>query len=262
MAMSRKNGLRDLRLARETCLPDRQACVPPAACSRCSPPTASPLVHGLQVPTCRDGTQGGGFTLVEAVISVLIVAVMLVVALDTLGAVGRARTVQGKPGTARALGWALVTEIFQGRYEDPNEPGQWGLETGEGAATRADFNDSDDYDGWSASPPQSKDGTPMTHYQGWTRRARITLIDPRALTVSLVGDLGLRMIVVEVTDPDGNATDVRALRSKYGAGQKEPAYETTFVTWTGIDLQVGPDATRRIDSGVNLVNPAKAEAGS
>ncbi|MEZ6052671.1 MAG: hypothetical protein R3C02_15000 [Planctomycetaceae bacterium] len=65
----------------------------------------------------------------------------------------------------------MLREILIQSYEDPNETPKWKHETGEAQSptSRADFDDTDDYDDWTASPPQLPDGTPLTAYTGWTR---------------------------------------------------------------------------------------------
>jgi prepilin-type N-terminal cleavage/methylation domain-containing protein len=211
------------------------------------------------IRTKRDRLLSRAFTLIESVISVVIVAVMVVVALTTFSGVAKARLIQKAPQDAETLGRALLTEIVQACYEDPDTPGGVGLEFGESAATRAYFDDTDDYNGWIASPPQTKDGIPLTQYEGWTRRAVVTDVDPMTISPSSVQGSGLRMIVVVVTDPAGNQTIVQALRSKYGMCEKDPIYETTFVTYAGINLQIGADASGSISSGINLMNQPIAQ---
>ena len=119
-----------------------------------------------------------GFSIVEAVIATIVVAIMLVAALSTVGA---SRFVQHQAYQAergRMLAQQLLAEIVQRPYQDPNEPLAFGCEATESAATRTDFDDVDDYDGWSASPPEKRDGTPLTNAAGWTRTVTVQWIDP------------------------------------------------------------------------------------
>jgi hypothetical protein len=58
---------------------------------------------------------------------------------------------------ANLLAQDLMNEISACRWSDPSQPSHWGLESGEDARTRAQFDDIDDYDGWSG-PPQTRDG--------------------------------------------------------------------------------------------------------
>ena len=74
-----------------------------------------------------------------------------------------------------------MAEILQASYEDPDGPSAGiGLDASELTASRATFDDVDDYDGWLASPPQQRDGTAMQELPGWSRPAygEIRLLKP------------------------------------------------------------------------------------
>lgn len=53
---------------------------------------------------------------------------------------------------ANLLAQDLMNEISACRWSDPSHPSHWGLEAGEDPRTRAQFDDIDDYDGWSGLP--------------------------------------------------------------------------------------------------------------
>lgn len=53
---------------------------------------------------------------------------------------------------ANLLAQDLMSEIRACRWSDPSQPSHWGLESGEDARTRAQFDDIDDYDGWTGLP--------------------------------------------------------------------------------------------------------------
>jgi len=138
------------------------------------------------------------FTLVEAVISTLIVAVMLVAALS---AVGASRLIQHRASLSyqgRLLAESLMAEIMQRAYEDPNDTVAFGLETGESAATRAAFDDVDDYDGWSASPPTAADGTVLGDTSGWQRLVTIEWVDPNDPTLTETSETNVKRVTVTV----------------------------------------------------------------
>ena len=196
-----------------------------------------------------------GFTLIESVISIVIVGVMLVAALNTLGATARARQVQANRGGGLGLARDLMTEILAARYEEPVDPPVFGRETSESANARGNWDDVDDYDGWSRSPPKSKNGPPVPDAAGWQRQVTVTYADPATLApTGQVVDTGLKLITVTATAPNGEQTVLTGLRSRYGAGERAPAVDDTFVTWVGVELQVGPD-TPRTSEGTSLLNP-------
>ena len=121
-------------------------------------------------------------------------------------------------------------------------------------ASRVNLDDVDDYNGWSQSPPEYKDGTPIPGATGWTREVTVKYADP--LTLAAVGnwpDTSLKIITVIVTAPDSTQVELVALRSRYGAVEQKPPVDTSFVTWVGVGLEVR-DATAPPVQGVNLLN--------
>ncbi len=118
------------------------------------------------------------FTLVESVISLVIVSVMLVAALNT---VGSSRLNQYKTSTraqGRLLAESLLAEIFTLPYADPNGAALFGVEVGEDDVTRDAFDDVDDYHTWTSSPPTEKTGTEMASWAGWQRTVTAEWVDP------------------------------------------------------------------------------------
>ena len=198
-----------------------------------------------------------GFTLVEAAVCVVVVALMLVAAMNTLGGVARARQFQIRPQVARGLARQLLTEVLQAQYEDPDKPDNWGVEPDETVGSRIDFDDLDDYDAWAAKPPQAKNGAPMVSYSEWRRAVTVARVEPYGLSVIPGQDTGLRMVTVTVVDATGGTTVLSALRSRHGAGENPPGQETTCVRWAGVELET--QGSGRIDWGVVLLNEPRAE---
>jgi hypothetical protein len=124
----------------------------------------------------------------------------------------------------------LAAEMNQMPFQDPgvtsgfSSLGPGGAERG---PTRALFDDVDDYDDWSASPPQLKDGTELTWASSLTRGAEVewvSLSDPGQPSGTATGLLGC---TVTVSLDDGPLATVEWLRSYWwpdpvqikGAGQ-------------------------------------------
>ena len=199
----------------------------------------------------RRHARRGGFTLVEAAVSVAVMGGLVVASLYALGGEARGRSVQTAGSVADGLAANLLSEILQGKYVDPTSP-TFGPEAGESNGTRSAFEDVDDYNGWTECPPQNKDGTTLTGYTGWRRSVVVAYVAPATLAVS-ASDTGLKKITVTVTDPQNRQTVVSALRGSSGTyDQPNPQTSTTYVAWVGISLQVGPNAAARITSGTNL----------
>jgi len=180
-----------------------------------------------------------GLSQVEVVVSSLIVGVVLVGALNVLGGATRTNRVAADQLDAPALAHQLIGEILSLPYEDPEEPGgSIGLETGETNTTRADFDDLDDYDGWSQIPPETKDGTMVPDASGWRRLVTVKYFDPT--TGSTGGtDMGVKLINVKIQPPSGTNFELNTLRSKWGSLQQPPAVDTTVVTSIDAQLQIG-----------------------
>jgi hypothetical protein len=205
-----------------------------------------------------------GLSLAEVMISAFLMGVILVASMKTVGAVFQTRRVNAGLGEAEVLARQLMTEILQTRYEDPEgtvvpvgDPANpLGIETGEGSANRADFDDVDDYVGYSSSPPEDKAGAAMGAYSGYTRAVTVLRVQPDTLQVSAANETGLKVIIVTVTPPVGDAVMIKALRSRFGAVEQPPAVDTTYVTFLSGELQSGSSPVV-YKSAKNLVNHAQ-----
>jgi type II secretory pathway pseudopilin PulG len=165
--------------------------------------------------TASTSGYGAGFTVIEAVISTIIVAIMLVAALGTVGA---SRLVQQETSLAdrgRLLAESLLAEIMQQQYQDPNEPVVFGSEADEATATRVDFDDVDDYHGWSAGPPVAKDGTALTIAPGWTRNVAVVWVDPQNPATIETTESGVKRITVTARCNNVTHATLVALRTDH-----------------------------------------------
>ena len=120
----------------------------------------------------RNWAKAPAFTLVEAAISTLIVSVMFVVALDTVGASRLTQHRAAMITRGRFFAAVLMSEIRAQAYKDSATNPIFGPEVGESTATRADFDDVDDYNGWSG-PPTDRDGTALANSAGWTESVTV-----------------------------------------------------------------------------------------
>ncbi len=155
----------------------------------------------------------GGFTLVEAVAATLIVGMVLAGALAGVGSsrISRARIAEHVRGQQLALD--LIAEILQTAYQDPVQTPGFGLEPGESSTSRAAWNDVDDYNGWTESPPQTKAGNLIPDFTGWTRSVVVEWIDPSTLSVTAASGTGLKRITVTVRHGGLTVAQVAAFRT-------------------------------------------------
>jgi type II secretory pathway pseudopilin PulG len=119
-----------------------------------------------------------GFTLVEAVISTVVVAVMFVAALNTVGAARVAQYKAALLGRGRLYAEALMTEILQQSYQEAGATYVFGREAGESDTIRTAYDDVDDYHGWTESPLAAKDGTVLPNSANWSRTVTVEWVDP------------------------------------------------------------------------------------
>jgi prepilin-type N-terminal cleavage/methylation domain-containing protein len=159
-------------------------------------------------------TQARAFTLVEVVVSVVIVGVLLAASLQ---AVGLARTTQyrtGEHARGSELARALMAEITQKAYIDPGALPVFGPESGQ---TRATYDDVDDYSGFAESPPATKDGTRLSLPRGgvWRWAATVKWLDPQTLAVaSPQAETGAKQITVIVQHNGTTVATLTAVRTK------------------------------------------------
>lgn len=193
-----------------------------------------------------------GLSTMEVVLSTALVGLIAAGALRSVGGVFRTRAAADAAGDGTGLAQALMAEVLQSRYEDPAATIAFGPESGE--TDRADFNDVDDYQNWTESPPRTRDDTPLAGYTGWQRTVQIALVAPATLQNSS-SDQGLKRIVVTATDPAGRSTTCTSYRSRWGAGEQTPDAPLTIQTWVGSQIQTSRGAAAI--SGVNLTNHAQ-----
>jgi MSHA pilin protein MshD len=162
----------------------------------------------------RNAPSRRGFTLVEAAVSCIIVAVMLTAALSTAAA-ARARQ-QKAVDRQRALFLAqsLMSEITDKAYIDPGLLPLFGPELAEIGQPRSVYNDVDDYDGLNESPPKYADGTPISGYSRWSRSVTVQWVQPNNTASASLLDTGVKLITVTVKKNGVPQMVLKALRSQ------------------------------------------------
>lgn len=149
--------------------------------------------------------------------SMLVVGLMLVAALNTVGASRVTQTRNAEQSLGPMLAEDLMTEILSQAYEEPVDTPGFGRES-ESGGDRADWDDVDDYDGWSASPPQTKDGTDIPDLDGWGRSVIVQWVTPTMLNV-VGANTDVKRIDVTVTHMDRVVSELSVVRT---AGWPDP----------------------------------------
>ena len=125
----------------------------------------------------------GGFTLVEAAIVTAIVGIGCVTMLALLAA----GTVSNATGTELTTAINLAQSIREMSlglsFADPTTPTHWGVESGETSV--ALYDDLDDLDGRTFSPPIDARRLPLANSDTWAQRVTVKSVDPNRLTLDV-----------------------------------------------------------------------------
>jgi len=140
----------------------------------------------LRTPKIVGRTRGrrGGFTLIEAAITTVIIGVGCLAMLQLLGA----GTVANGEGTELTKAMNLagnIRECLTGvAFCDPVVKDNWGLDTGESMTVLSTLDDLDDFDGKTFSPPIDARRAKLTspNYNGWSQTVKVESVNPDDLT--------------------------------------------------------------------------------
>ena len=155
-----------------------------------------------------------GLTLIEGVVSMLIMSVLLVAALNTVGVSQISMKKTGDRSRGVLLAQQLMAEILRQSYEEPDDVPGFGREASEDfAGGRARYDDVDDYNGWTAMPPQYKDGSEIPNLPGWRRKVAVTWANPTNLAQSYGAEGQTKRITVAVTHNDVPAAELVAVKT-------------------------------------------------
>lgn len=185
--------------------------------------------------------QRRAFSLVEALLATVIVAILVVAALGTFGAIAKSRFIRAERQQAFALASQFMAEILQARFASgSNNAGQDGGET---PGNTRQFDDVDDYNGFSSLVLRNRDGNKLTGLDDWRVSTTVTYVDPLDPAVASVSATSLKRIAVTVRSPRGASVTVYGLRSSGGLYEQSPISDTTLVTWAGLQMKVGANGS-------------------
>jgi hypothetical protein len=105
----------------------------------------------------------------------------------------------------------LLAEIQNQTYADPNQTPGLGKESGE--TTRSQFDDVDDYDGWTESPPKNRAGTDLAGFTGWSRSVTVVRAQRASPMQNAGSDEGLKRITISVSKSGVTLQTINALKA-------------------------------------------------
>ena len=157
-----------------------------------------------------------GISMAETIVSTMLVGFVLVSTLQIIGPMVQSTSLHADRLVAANLANELAEEIATKYFTDPNfvSGDAIGVDDSERAAVRADFDDVDDYNAWTSSPPKLSTDQTNIYLGGWTRIVEVEhvlLNDPS--TTSAVST-GLKRITVSVSKNGVTHAKVISLHSQ------------------------------------------------
>ncbi|MCB9844947.1 MAG: hypothetical protein H6811_03025 [Phycisphaeraceae bacterium] len=172
---------------------------------------------------------GRGFSMVEAVMAVVMTAIVIVGAMTTLGSVGRSRLVSLEQATARPLALELLAEIQNQPYGAPSLGGVAPSLAGD----RSAFDEVGDYRGWTSMPPETKSGGAMGDLARWSREVELSWIN--ADGTSALSETGLVRVTVRVKNNGRQVCSAMAVRAR-AWDESQPPFEMLNDDGSTIDV--------------------------
>ena len=191
-----------------------------------------------------------GLTLIEVVVSTLLVSTILLASLNASATFQRNQSAARERISGRELGNQILDEITCRDFRDRVEPG-FGVEADESTDDRGTFDDVDDYHLYSESTPTHRDGSKIAIFDGWSYSISVLAVeaDTNGITTSGASiDSPMRLIVVQCTSPSGDDVDSGALVCDRGTDALET---TSYEVWRRVRLTF---SDREIDVTTPLRN--------
>ncbi len=154
-----------------------------------------------------------GLTLVEAVLSLLVLAVLATASLSAISQSRAARSAVDEQSKGAALARSFLGEITALPYMESSST-TIGVDGGENASDRTTFDDVDDYNGFSEAPCIGLDGKTIDGTDLWKRSVVVAWVPVSANTTTTTSDTGLKRIWVTVSHNGREVTRLTGLRGK------------------------------------------------
>jgi type II secretory pathway pseudopilin PulG len=130
----------------------------------------------------RSRSSRSGFTLIEAALVTTIISFGVLAMLQLL-AVGTVSNSDGaEMSTAINLAKSVREMMIGMAIADPQTPTHWGSEAGENLSGASGYDDIDDFDGKSYSPPIDARRASIAALPDWSQSIRVQTVDPNLLT--------------------------------------------------------------------------------
>lgn len=152
-----------------------------------------------------------GITLVETVLSLVILGGAFVAALNTIGSARGAQTLMAQRQLGLVLAEDLMAEVLS--HNTYKEGLLFGPESGESFAGRSTFDAVDDYDGWRSSPPVDASGAVIVGTEGYRRTVDVVYVRLDQPSITSLTDQGIVRITVTVLYGSKTVATLNAYRT-------------------------------------------------
>ena len=162
------------------------------------------------------------FTLAEAIVASVLVAIVIVSAMNAAGSVRKTETSAANRAFGVRLAEELMEEIDRAAYMEPRAGSDSiALDASEDQAVRRTLDDVDDYDGLREEPPRDIDGNSITKATGWVRRVAVgwTRADDPMSDSGI--SAGRKRITVTVQNGPAVVAQLVAYRARHVPARKE-----------------------------------------
>ncbi|MFG0261812.1 MAG: PKD domain-containing protein [Novipirellula sp. JB048] len=204
------------------------------------------MEHTRHTPGLPQGRRRG-FGLLDSVLAVMLVGILMVGALQSIGASKRREAATLDRLLGQQLAGAMMNEILLQAYSEPesDEETLFGMEPDESTGDRSRFDDVDDYHGWTSTPPQSRSGMPIAGFEDWTRSVEVSWADPETLAATAAVRTGLKKIHVSVLKQGRVISSLVGYRS-IGWVESIPSPSDATGNHAPIAVATSPDLTRDV----------------
>lgn len=156
------------------------------------------------IPSNRHAARGRprrAFTLVEAMLALLVVCLVTAAAMEATGLVARSHRHLREQQAAQRMAEAMLDEVLRSPYPPPDGPPVVGIITASVSSllSRTGLIHIAAYHQFSESPPRGRDGQPLTSEPGWVRTVEVVNVQPGNPAQSSLTDQGLKRVVVTVS---------------------------------------------------------------
>lgn len=158
----------------------------------------------------RQSHRQGGFTLIEAALTMVIVGTGVLAAVELTAACSRQNRGASQMTTAMLLANNVQEAVAHLAFSDPDGSNTFGLEeTGQPVSV---WDDVDDFNGRTFSPPVDANLQPIPSLSRFSQEITVTRSDPQKLSLAAAGADAARVTVrVIYARPDGTKEELHRL---------------------------------------------------